>query len=458
MGKVKDRLMHAFNAFNDTTDQNRFGPQGGIYGSMHSVRPDRQSHRISNDKSIVTTIYNRIGLDVSSIPIQHVKVDQNGRFVETVNSYLNDCLTLEANLDQSARAFFQDAAMTLFEEGHMAIVPINTTVNPAVSAGWDVKDMRVGKIVSWYPKHVRVSVYNEDKGLREEILVLKRSVAIVENPLYTVMNEPSSTLQRLIRKLSLLDSIDEQVGSGKLDVIIQLPYVIKSEAKREQAETRRADLEMQLSGSKYGVAYTDGTERITQLNRPAENNMLKQVEYLTNMLYGQLGITEDVFNGTANEQVMLNYHNRTIEPILSAITQAMKRSFLTKTARTQGQSIEAYRDPFKLVAIGSMADIADKFARNEILTANEIRAGMGIRPSTEAKADQLRNSNMPISDTDGEAAAQNGMSPADPAAEAAPEATDPMADQDAVINGIFDSLEADIDKMTSSAEEELGGE
>lgn len=455
MGKVKDRLMHAFNAFNDTSDQDRFGRQGGIYGAMHSVRPDRQIHRISNDKSIVTTIYNRIGLDVASIPIQHVKVDQNGRFVETVSSYLNDCLTLEANLDQSARAFFQDAAMTLFEEGHIALVPINTTVNPAVSSGWDVKDMRVGRIVSWYPKHVRVSVYNEDKGLREEILVLKRSVAIVENPLYTVMNEPSSTLQRLIRKLSLLDSIDEQVGSGKLDVIIQLPYVIKSEAKREQAETRRADLEMQLSGSKYGVAYTDGTERITQLNRPAENNMLKQVEYLTNMLYGQLGITEDVFNGTASEQVMLNYHNRTIEPILSAITQAMKRSFLTKTARTQGQSIEAYRDPFKLVAIGAMADIADKFARNEILTANEIRAGMGIRPSTDAKADQLRNSNMPIADTDGEAAAQNGtqseVSEAEPAA-------DPMADQDAVVNGIFDSLEADIDKMTSSAEEELGGE
>ncbi|QED11517.1 portal protein [Arthrobacter phage Qui] len=453
MGKVKDRLMHAFNAFNSEPEADKFAPRGGIYGASYSVRPDSYRRGVGNDKSIVTTIYNRISLDVAAIPIQHVKVDQNGRFVETVNSYLNDCLTLEANLDQSARAFFQDAAMTLFEEGHIALVPINTTVNPAVSSGWDVKDMRVGKIVSWYPKHVRVSVYNEDKGLREEILVLKRSVAIVENPLYTVMNEPSSTLQRLIRKLSLLDSIDEQVGSGKLDVIIQLPYVIKSEAKREQAETRRADLEMQLSGSKYGVAYTDGTERITQLNRPAENNMLKQVEYLTNMLYGQLGITEDVFNGTASEQVMLNYHNRTIEPILSAITQAMKRSFLTKTARTQGQSIEAYRDPFKLVAIGSMADIADKFARNEILTANEIRAGMGIRPSTDAKADQLRNSNMPIADTDGEAAAQNGM----PVEGEEPE-LDEAAEQDAIVNDAFDALEADIDEMIAEAEADVGDE
>jgi hypothetical protein len=451
MGKVKDRLMHAFNAFTDTKDQDQFGPQGGIYGSMHSIRPDRNVNRISNDKSIVNTIYNRISLDVAAIPIQHVKVDQNGRFIESVKSYLNDCLTVEANLDQSARDFIQDAAMTLFAEGHIALVPINTTVNPAVSAGWDVKDMRVGKIVSWYPKHVRVSVYNEEKGARQEILVLKRAVAIVTNPLYTVMNEPSSTLQRLIRKLSLLDSIDEQVGSGKLDVIIQLPYVIKSEAKREQAESRRADLEMQLSGSKYGVAYTDGTERITQLNRPAENNMLKQVEYLTNLLYGQLGITEDVFNGTASEQVMLNYHNRTIEPVLSAITQAMKRSFLTKTARSQGQSIEAYRDPFKLVAIGSMADIADKFARNEILTANEIRAGMGIRPSTEPKADQLRNSNMPIAATDGEAAAQNGIDPAPT------DATPPdTSEQDAIVNDVFDSLEADIDKMISDADP--GGE
>lgn len=448
MGKITDTLKHAWNAFTieEQNEDSRFSPRGGSFGaSSYGVRPDRYRSGIGNDKSIVTTIYNRLAIDVSSIPIQHVKVDQNGRFVNNVNSYLNECLTLEANLDQSARHFFQDAAMTLFEKGTIALVPINTTINPAVSSGWDVKDMRVGEIVQWYPKHVKVLVYNEQTGLKEELMMLKRSVAIVENPLYSVMNESSSTLQRLIRKLGLLDSIDEQVGSGKLDVIIQLPYVIKSEARREQAESRRADLEMQLSGSKYGVAYTDGTERITQLNRPAENNMLKQVEYLTNMLYGQLGLTEDVFNGTASEQVMLNYHNRTIEPILAAITIAMKRSFLTKTARSQGQSIEAYRDPFKLVAISSMADIADKFARNEILTANEIRAGMGLRPSTDAKADQLRNSNMPIKDTDG-VDTQNG-SPV-----ATPELPD-TTEQDKIVEDIFTSLEGDIDKILSGDEE-----
>lgn len=428
MGKFTDKLAHAWNAFSIEEEERKFTPQTGSFGSIsYASRPDRYRSSIGNDKSIVTTIYNRLAIDVSSIPIQHVKVDHNGRFISSVNSYLNQCLTVEANLDQSARHFFQDAAMTLFEKGTIALVPINTTVNPAVSSGWDVKDMRVGEIVQWYPKHVRVSVYNEDKGLKEELFMSKRSVAIVENPLYSVMNEPSSTLQRLIRKLGLLDSIDEQVGSGKLDVIIQLPYVIKSEARREQAESRRADLEMQLSGSKYGVAYTDGTERITQLNRPAENNMLKQVEYLTNLLYGQLGLTEDVFNGTASEQVMLNYHNRTIEPILSAITMAMKRSFLTKTARSQGQSIEAYRDPFKLVAIGTMADIADKFARNEILTANEIRAGMGLRPSNNPKADELRNSNMPVQDTEGTPAQSNVDPSSEPLEE--PETLDGLIDQ-----------------------------
>jgi hypothetical protein len=448
MGKLTNALKHGWNAFTLDEGEERFSTRGGNFGpASYSVRPDRYRSSIGNDKSIVTTIYNRLAIDVSSIPIQHVKVDQNGRFIENVNSYLNQCLTLEANLDQSARHFFQDAAMTLFEKGTIALVPINTTINPAVSSSWDIKDMRVGEIVQWYPKHVKVSVYNEDTGLKEELLMLKRSVAIVENPLYSVMNEPSSTLQRLIRKLGLLDSIDEQVGSGKLDVIIQLPYVIKSEARREQAESRRADLEMQLSGSKYGVAYTDGTERITQLNRPAENNMLKQVEYLTNMLYGQLGLTADVFDGTASEQVMLNYHNRTIEPILAAITMAIKRSFLTKTARTHGQSIEAYRDPFKLVSIGSMADIADKFARNEILTANEIRAGMGLRPSTDAKADQLRNSNMPIAATDGEAAAQNGMPSGEPEAPAPPDTTE----QDKIVDDMFASLESDIDKIIADS-------
>jgi len=450
MGKLTNTLKHAWNAFTIEDEESRFAiPRTGSYGAAaYSTRPDRYRSSIGNDKSIVTTIYNRLAIDVSSIPIQHVRVDQNGMFIEDINSYLNDCLTLEANLDQSSRHFFQDAAMTLFEKGTIALVPINTTINPAVSSSWDVKDMRVGEIVQWYPKHVKVLVYNENTGLKEELLVLKRSVAIVENPLYSVMNEPSSTLQRLIRKLGLLDSIDEQVGSGKLDVIIQLPYVIKSEARREQAESRRADLEMQLSGSKYGVAYTDGTERITQLNRPAENNMLKQVEYLTNMLYGQLGLTPEVFNGTANEQEMLNYHNRTIEPILAAITMAMKRSFLTKTARKQGQSIEAYRDPFKLVAIGTMADIADKFARNEILTANEIRAGMGLRPSTDAKADQLRNSNMPLAATDGEAAAQNGIEPTGD-----PPGPPDTTEQDKIVEEMFTSLEGDIDKILAGDEE-----
>jgi len=454
MGKMTDRLAHAWNAFNAVEEEKQYQPKPGRFGSMgYSTRPDRFRSSIANDKSIVNTIYNRLAIDVASIPIQHVKVDQNGRFIESVNSYLNQCLTLEANLDQSARHFIQDAVMTLFEKGTIALVPINTTINPAVSASWDVKDMRVGEIVQWHPKHVTVSVYNEDTGQKEDLHMSKRSVAIVENPLYSVMNEPSSTLQRLIRKLGLLDSIDEQVGSGKLDVIIQLPYVIKSEARREQAESRRADLEMQLSGSKYGVAYTDGTERITQLNRPAENNMLKQVEYLTNMLYGQLGLTEDVFNGTASEQVMLNYHNRTIEPILAAITMAMKRSFLTKTARSQGQSIEAYRDPFKLVAISSMADIADKFARNEILTANEIRAGMGLRPSNNPKADELRNSNMPIQDTEGTPAQSDAVDPtADPNADPNAEPpVDPMDEQDKIMEDVFSSLEGTIDQIISDA-------
>jgi hypothetical protein len=451
MGKMTDRLMHAWNAFNIEEEERKFSPKTGSFGSIaYATRPDRFRSTIANDKSIVNTIYNRLAIDVASIPIQHVKVDQNGRFIESVNSYLNQCLTLEANLDQSSRHFIQDAVLTLFEKGTIALVPINTTVNPAVSSGWDVKDMRVGEIVQWHPKHVRVSVYNEDTGLKEELLMSKRSVAIVENPLYSVMNEPSSTLQRLIRKLGLLDSIDEQVGSGKLDVIIQLPYVIKSEARREQAESRRADLEMQLSGSKYGVAYTDGTERITQLNRPAENNMLKQVEYLTNLLYGQLGLTEDVFNGTASEQVMLNYHNRTIEPILAAITMAMKRSFLTKTARSQGQSIEAYRDPFKLVAISSMADIADKFARNEILTANEIRAGMGLRPSNNPKADELRNSNMPIQDTDGVLPVGTTEDPED----LEEVEDDAMAEQDQIVEDVFASLEQTIDDIISGPEDE----
>lgn len=350
---------------------------------------------ITSSKTIVSSIYNRLGIDVAAIAIQHVRLDDDGRYKETIKSGLQNCLTLEANLDQAARAFRQDMAMTLFDKGTIAVVPVDTTLDPKVSGAFDIKTLRVGEIVQWFPKHVKVNLYNENKGRREEVVLPKQIVAIIENPLYSVMNETNSTLQRLIRKLSLLDQLDEQVSSGKLDLIIQLPYVIKSEARRNQAEVRRKDIEMQLKDSKYGIAYTDGTEKITQLNRPVENTMLKQVEYLTTMLYGQLGLTEDVFNGTASEAVMLNYHNRTIEPILSAITEGMKRTFLTKTARSQGQSIEFYRDPFKLVTISDMAEIADKFTRNEIASTNEIRSAIGWKPAQDPKADELRNKNMP---------------------------------------------------------------
>lgn len=398
MAGVFKRLGNAWNAFNSENEAD--GLVWGNYGDSSVIRPDRYRTGVSNDRSIVNSIYTRIGIDVSSVTIMHCKVDQNGRFLNPVKSSLNECLTLEANLDQTARALIQDAVMTLCEKGVIAIVPVNTTLNPETGGGWDVLDLRVGEITRWYPKHVKVSLYNENTGRKQEVVLDKRNVAIVENPLYSVMNEPNSTLQRLIRKLSLLDTIDEQVGSGKLDLIIQLPYVIKSEARRKEAEARRSDIETQLKGSKYGIAYTDGTERITQLNRPAENNMLKQVEYLTGMLYSQLGLTASVFDGTADEKVMLNYFNRTVEPMLSAITMAMKRSFLTKTARTQGHSIEYFRDPFKLVSVSDMAEIADKFTRNEIMTSNDIRAVMGLQPSSDPKADQLRNSNMPVIDTE----------------------------------------------------------
>lgn len=394
---VRDFLKHGWNALK-TEEQ---GPQQNVYtdyGASYSIRPDRIKPRIVNDKSIVSSIYNRIGIDVAAVPIKHVLNDQNGRFLEQINSGLNNCLTLEANIDQAARAFIQDAVMTLFDKGVIAIVPVDTDIDPTRSNAYDIKTMRVGEIVGWFPKHVRVSLYNEATGQRQEITLPKTMVAIVENPLYMVMNEPNSTLQRLIRKLSLLDSIDEQSGSGKLDMIIQLPYVIKSEARKQQAEQRRNDIEVQLKGSKYGVAYTDGTEKITQLNRPVENNMLKQIEYLQAMLYGQLGITEEVFSGTADEKTTLNYHNRTIEPVLSSITQAMKRTFLSKTARTRGHSIEFYRDPFKLVGINEMAEIADKFTRNEIMSSNDIRAVMGLMPSNAPGADELRNKNLPPMD------------------------------------------------------------
>lgn len=393
---LSDRLKHAWNAFSGQTTEDRFVDFN--YGSemvSYGTRPDMRRSTFSNDRSIISTIYTRLSVDVAAVSMQHVRLDESDRYLENIDSGLNECLNIEANIDQPARAFRQDIAMTLFDKGVAAIVPVETTINPRVSAGYDIKSLRVGEIVSWYPKHVKVRVYNENKGQREEIVLEKRFVAIVENPLYSIMNEPNSTLQRLIRKLTLMDTADEQVAAGKMDLIIQLPYVIKSETRREQAEKRRKDIEFQLSNSKYGIAYTDGTERITQLNRPVENTMLKTVEYLTNMLYSQLGLTPEILNGTANEQTMLNYNHRTVEPVLDAIAEAMKCKFLTKTARTQKQSIMYFRDPAKMVPITDIAEMADKFTRNEILTSNEIRTMIGFKPSNESKADMLQNSNMP---------------------------------------------------------------
>lgn len=389
---VLGTLKHAWNAF---LNQPAADPvREWEYGISYAGRPDRLRLNSSNERSIISSIYTRLGIDVASTQIRHVKLDDNGRFLEEIDSGLNSCLSLEANLDQAASAFIQDIATTVCDKGVAAIVPVDTTLDPNITAGFDIKTMRVGEIVQWMPRHVRVSLYNEQTGRREQLTLEKKYVAIVENPLYAVMNEPNSTLQRLIRKVNILDAIDEQSGSGKLDLIIQLPYVVKSEQRKQQAEQRRQDIEFQLKGSKYGIAYTDGTEKITQLNRPAENNLLAQIEFLTKMLYGQLGLTEEVMNGTADEAAMLNYHFRTVEPLVRAIVEAMRRSFLTKTARTQKQSILYFRDPFKLVPIAQIADVADKFTRNEILTGNEIRGVIGFRPSKDPKADKLVNSNI----------------------------------------------------------------
>ena len=384
------RLRHAFDVFrNREPTYNHYDT-----GPGYSYRPDRPRLTRGNERSTVTAVYNRIALDAAAMNVTHCRLDENERYKESIKSSLNNCLTLEANIDQTGRAFMQDVVMSMLDEGCVAIVPIETSINPMNSASFDILSMRTGKVIEWYPKHVRVRVYNENTGEKEDLKLPKSMVAIVENPLYAVMNEPNSTMQRLIRKLSLLDIVDEQSGAGKLDLIIQLPYIIKSEARREQAEKRRKDIEMQLSGSKYGIAYTDGTERITQLNRPLENNLMKQIEYLTNLLFSQLGITQSILDGTADEQTMLNYYSRTIEPILSAIVDEMKRKFLTKTARTQLQTIMFFRDPFKLVPINNIADIADKFTRNEILTSNEIRQIIGFKPSDDPKADKLINSNL----------------------------------------------------------------
>jgi Phage portal protein. len=363
-------------------------------GTGYTYRPDRPRLTRGNERSIVTSVYNRLALDASSVNIQHVRLDENNRFLSVIDSGLNGCLTVEANLDQTGRAFIQDIVMSMLDEGCVAIVPVDTTDNPEITGSYDIYSMRTGQILEWYPKHIRVRVYNERTGRKQDIPLAKNAVAIIENPLYAVINEPNSTMQRLVRKLNLLDVVDEQSGSGKLDLIIQLPYVIKTEARRQQAEKRRKDIEDQLAGSKYGIAYTDGTEHITQLNRAVENNLMKQIEYLTSMLYSQLGITQSILDGTADDKTMLNYYNRTIEPLLSAIVDEMKRKFLTKTARSQLQSISFFRDPFKLVPVNDISEIADKFTRNEIMTSNEIRQIIGMKPSDDPKADELRNKNL----------------------------------------------------------------
>lgn len=388
-GSRVKRLWNAFTNRDPTTNYTY-----SSMGSSYSYRPDRPRFTRGNERSIITSIYNRIALDVAAIDIRHARLDDSGRYKEDINSGLNNCLTLDANIDQTGRAFIQDIVMSMCDEGSVAIVPVDTTDDPTMTNSYDIESMRTGRITQWMPRHVKVEVYNDRTGRKEDLILPKERVAIIENPFYAVMNEPSSTLQRLKRKLNLLDVVDEQASSGKLDLIIQLPYVIKSQARRDQAESRRKDIENQLSGSRYGIAYTDGTERITQLNRPVENNLLKQIEYLTNLLYSQLSINQAVMDGTADEKTMLNYNNRTIEPIVSAIVDEMKRKFLTKTARTQGQSILYFQDPFKLVPVADIAEIADKLTRNEIATSNEIRQTIGWKPSSDPNADVLRNKNL----------------------------------------------------------------
>lgn len=441
------RLKHAWNAFMNKDPTRSYM---GI-GSSYSYRPDRPRFTMGNERSIVTSVYNRIALDVAAIDVQHVRLDDNGRFLEVIDSGLNNCLSLEANLDQTGRAFMQDVVMSLLNEGCIAIVPVDTDDDPedGLPGSFDINSMRTGKILEWYPKHIRVRVYNERTGRKEDLLMAKQAVAIIENPLYAVINEPNSTMKRLIRKLSLLDVTDEQTASGKLDLIIQLPYVIKTEARRVQAENRRRDIEQQLAGSKYGIAYTDGTEHITQLNRSLENNLMKQIEYLTSLLFSQLGITQSILDGTADEKTMLNYYSRTIEPILSAVVDEMKRKFLTKTARSQKQDILFYRDPFKLVPVDSIAEIADKFTRNEIMTSNEIRQGIGMRPSSDPKADQLVNSN--ISQPSGDGSSKNSES------ESSSDNSETIAHYDQIVEELLSGLEQDIDSIIGQVSDEEGG-
>lgn len=401
---LTDRLQNAWNAFTNRS------PTSSIYyreeGMTYSKRPDRTRFTRGNERTIVTSVYNRIAMDVAAIDFKHVKLDENGRYVSDYNSGLNNCLNLEANIDQTGRAFIQDLVMSMFDEGCIAVCPVDTDINPIQNGSFDIITMRVGRIVEWKPKSVKVRLYNDREGRYREIYFAKEKVAIIENPLFAIINEPNSTMKRLVRKLSLLDCIDEESGAGKLDMIIQLPYVIKTEARRKQAENRRKEIEKQLAGSKYGIAYTDGTEHITQLNRSVENNLMKQIEYLTSMLYSQLGLTEEVLSGSADEKVMLNYYNRTVEPICSAITDEFERKFLTKTARSQNQAIRFFRDPFRLVPVADLAELADKFTRNEIMTSNEIRQVIGMKPSDDPNADKLRNAN--LSQSNAELQAENG--------------------------------------------------
>jgi len=395
---LRDRIMHAWNAFRDEDWRTRVNYYGS--GGSFGVRPDRIRLRTTNQRSIISSIYTRLGIDAAAIDIRHVRLDDDDRYVEDIDSGLNNCFKVEANIDQGPRHFKQDIFATLFDQGVAAIVPVDVSVNPSNSAGFNIITLRVGKVTRWYPKHVRVELYNEEKGMREEITLEKKFVAIVENPLFAIMNEPNSTLQRLIAKLNLLDVVDEQSSSGKLDIIIQLPYTIKSESRRLAAEQRRKDMEYQLKDSKYGIAYSDATEKITQLNRPAENNLFEQVKYLIEELYRELGLTPEIMAGTADEATMLNYYHRTIEPLVTAVVEAMRRTFLSKTARSQKQWIMAFRDPFKLVPLKDMAEIADKFTRSEIASSNDLRQAIGWKPSKDPKADELRNTNMPLPSTE----------------------------------------------------------
>ncbi len=394
-----DRLKHAWNAFTDygtaTSSSNTFFyPKYTDLGTVSTYRPDRVYFTRGQERSLVSTVYNRIAIDVASVDIKHIKIDDNGRYLSDVDSGINSCLSYQSNKDQTARAFIQDIVMSMFDEGCVAVIPIDTSINPTKTSSYDILTMRVGKILQWYPDHIMVEVYNDRTGKKEQITVPKKTTAIIENPLYAIMNEPNSVLQRLITKFNLLDAIDAQSGSGKLDLIVQLPYVIKTDLRREQAEKRRADIENQLASSKYGIAYTDGTEKITQLNRPVENNLMTQIQYLTSMLFSQLGITQGILDGTADEKTMLNYMSRTIKPILRAITEEMSRKFITKTGRSQGQRITYFNNPFELIPVSSLADLADKFTRNEIMSPNEVRQIVGLKPIQNEKADELRNRNL----------------------------------------------------------------